>query len=175
MTEEFRERIIAACEDAFQKAGATSYQDAVDTTIRFLSSQAKELESIRSKDDLAKVLDSMPPLSKRDERLLSLALPVLPQLIRYILRAITQKASSALPSMSLGRPQAITGKAIDELLDLVSDLHRKGVPLRIAQQRASNRYGCSPRTVARLWASRGSPSADNPTVRDLLRHISGLL
>jgi hypothetical protein len=97
-------------------------------------------------------------MSKRDElRALFIAIS-LPLLIRTGLQIAAKKAAATIPAPKGGRPPAIAPQKSGEVLDCVSTLMRRGCTLEAAIYRTAQRFGSSERTIARLWARRGSIS-----------------
>jgi hypothetical protein len=81
-----------------------------------------------------------------------------------------------LPALNSGRPPALSSQKANEALDYVSKLNRQGCTLEVAKSRAAQRFGCSLRTIERLWIKRESIDADEEivevTMNDALNYFS---
>jgi hypothetical protein len=111
-------------------------------------------------------------LSEDDQDLLLFVLENLPQLLRNGAAMIARKAASTLPPPSGGRKPSFTAKERKDVLDYIWKLNRDGTPMRVAKVRASKKYACSLRTIARLTANRASvPTEDRPTIEEILNRI----
>jgi hypothetical protein len=134
------------------------------TTRKLLIWVLDGIEAIKTPEDLRSRLDSLPPMSKRDEAIALFISKSLPQLLRFGLKILAKSAASTLPQLQTGRPKVIPLQRAHDVLDYVSLLHRKGCSWEIAKQRAAERFGCNIRTIERLWSKRESIELDNAPI-----------
>lgn len=172
MDEKTREKMVLALDNAVRVAGAKDYEEGMRSAKRLFEILSIRVQSIQTIDDLRKMLDSLSPMSKRDEMLLLFAFKRLPQVLRIGLNVLAKKAVSTLPSPTPGRPRILTAQQTREMLDYVSHLQRIGCSLDVAKNRASQKYGCSGRTIDRLWPKRETIPDDEPTIEELLDFIA---
>jgi len=166
-----REKIVTAIENGVRAAGAIDYEGGMKQAEKLIEFAYSGVRSIRTIEELRSALDSCPPMSKSEEKIVLLSMQLLPQVLRIGLKMAAKKATSTLPSSPAGRPRATTATETQELLIYISELHRKGCSLKVAKIRASMKYGHSPRTIERLWSNRGAIREDEPNIQDALRFI----
>jgi hypothetical protein len=173
LDEKLREKIIAAVEKSIQIAGAKDYQSGMVQTSKLLAYFYEHIESMKTPDDLRALLDRCPPMSRYEKALALVLAQNLHHVLRLGLKAAAKKAASDLPAG--GRPSALANDKALEALDYVSKLNRKGYPFEVAKSRAAHNYGCSVRTIERLWAKRESISEEmlpDVTIEDALRYLT---
>jgi hypothetical protein len=158
--EKLREKFVSAIERAVLVAGAKNYEEGMKSATKFLGRLHEDVRTIETRDDLRNLLDSCPPMSKREEMIYLFFANHLPQVIRLGLKTAAKKAADTIPPMKPGRPPAIAPQRIAEVLDNVATLYRKGCSLEVAIYRTSQRFGTSERTIERLWAKRESITDD---------------
>jgi hypothetical protein len=171
MDEKIREKMVLALENAVRVAGAKDYEDGMRQATNLIEFARNGAQSIQTIEGLRTVLDSCPPMSRREEKIVLVLMNQLPQVLRIGFMVAAAKAKATLPPPTGGRPRATTASKTQEVLDFVSELFRKGSRLRVAQTRAANKYGLSLRTIERLWSNRESILEDEPTIDDGLRFI----
>lgn len=170
--EKRREEFVVAVEQMAIRLGAKSYEKGLDQAIRLVSCLLQLMESIRTKEALRTALDSLETPTKSEERKILFAIRYMPQFIRITSGLAITKFLTALPAFAPGRPQRMTAEEGEKLLNFISGLHRQGVPLGIAKQRAAARFHCSVRTVERLWGERGETREDCATPEEIKEWIS---
>jgi len=166
--EELREKIVSAFERAIQVAGAKGYEDGIKQALRLIDFAYSGVRSMQTTDELRNVLDALPPLSEREQQILLYLVSQLPQLLRTGLKLASHKAASTLPAAGNGRPPAASAEEAQEILNYISELHRKNCTLRVAKERAAKKYRKSKRTIDRIWTNRASIPTVTLTVPDLL-------
>jgi hypothetical protein len=169
--EKMREKMVLALENAVRVAGARDYEEGMKQAKKLIDFADNGIQSIQTIEGLRKTLDSCLPTSKSEEKVVLLAIKLLPQLLRVGLKMAAKKAVSALPPPPAGRPRVTTANKTQEVLIFISELHRKGCSLKVAKGRASRRFEISLRTIERLWSNRGSVHEDEPTFKEVLRFI----
>jgi hypothetical protein len=176
---EIREKMVVAFDKLVRVAGASSFEEGMrqaealtgllSNWILFANGFIRKIQTI---EELRQTLDSQMSLPERDQILLLAALQSLPQILRLGITAIAEKAVSTLPPPRGGRKRILTAPKAQEMLDFISKLNRVGTQMKVAKKRAAERFGCSLRTVQRLWANRESvPSEAPPTIQVLLSTI----
>lgn len=172
MTEEMREKLIAAMERAMIDAGAQDWESGMAKATRIFEKLTDGVGRIDSKEKLRELLASSPPLSWKDQQILLFAFKNLWPLMRKLAQFLAQKATDTLPPLKGGRPPALSLDENLELLDHVATLHRKGSSMKVAQKRAAIKYGCSPRTVARMWKNRENPPEEPIKPEDVVAFLT---
>jgi len=171
-----REKMVVAFDQAVRMAGAQGFEKGMEqarvvcgVVTNLVIFANNFIQPIQTTDELREALDSRMSLSEKEQALLLFALENLPELLRLGISAIAKKAASTLPPPQAGRKPAFTAAQAQEALDYVSQLNRKGTPMPAAKLRAAQKFGCSRRTIERLWANRESiPLEDQPTVQEIL-------
>jgi hypothetical protein len=174
-----REKMVVAFDQDARMAGAPTFEKGMEQARTFLGIVTNWvifannfIQSIQTIEDLRETLDSRTKLSEKEQAYLLFALENMPEILRVGIIAIAEKAASTLPPPSAGRKPVLTALESQAALDYVSQLNRKGTPMPAAKQRAAQKFGCSRRTIQRLWAKRESiPLEDQPTIRDLFTMI----
>ena len=168
MNEKLREELVSGIEKAFLKVGAQSYESGTLQAKKLLALALDGIQNIQSKDGLRTILDSFPPMTRRNELMLRIIVNRMPHLLRFGLTTLSKIAKSNLPSFPAGRPSLYTGAKAQEVIDCVKELYGKGISFSAAKERASWKFQLSVRTVERLWARRASILEDNPSVQEAL-------
>ena len=151
---------MSAIEKWIVLAGAKDYEEGMKKLRSLIGWVHDRIQFVQTRDDLRAVLDSCPPMSRREELTYLFLANQLPQVIRPGLQIAAKKAADTIPPMKGGRPPAIAPQKTSEVLDCVSTLIRKGCTLEAAIYRTAQRFTSSERTIERLWAKRGSISDD---------------
>src|SRR3954452_11149386 len=71
-----------------------------------------------------------------------------------------------------GRPNVFNARESLELVNYIAQIHRKGSSLEVAKSSSAQKFGCSLRTIERLWASRAALPDDERTIDDAFEFIS---
>ena len=95
-------------------------------------------------------------------------------LVRLLIEEGVKQVVADLPAYPLGRRRVLSLDESQKMLDFISGLHRKGTPLKTAKFRASQKYGCSLRTVERLWSKWDSIPAPEFRADDALKYLAHL-
>ena len=156
MDEKLREQIVVAIEKAMKAVGAEGYESGIEQTRKLAAFVHQGAESMKTLDDLRVLLDRLPPLSKREELIISMISRNLPGILRLGFKLAAKRAAADLPALNNGRPPALSSQQAYESLDYVSKLNRQGCPVEIAKSRTAQKFGCSVRTLERLWKDRAS-------------------
>jgi hypothetical protein len=174
--EKFREKFVDAVEKSFKVMGAQDYESGIEPARRITTFAYEGVESIKTPDDLRAVLDALPPLSRREQLIGLLIAQNLPGILRFGLKIAAKKAASDLPALNSGRPPALSSQQGHEALDYVSKLNRQGCSFEVAKSRTAQRFGCSLRTIERLWKDRAAflnnQEERDVTIDEALRYIS---
>lgn len=176
MNENVREKFVVAIQKSLRVVGAKDYESGMESAEKLLGWAHNGIQSIRTTDDLRAALDSVPPLTKREEAIALFLMNQLPQVIRMGLKIAAKKAAFTLPALQTGRPPAIPARKSGEVLNYIALLHRKGCTLDAAQMRSARKFGCSLRTIERLWSKRESVEDEDEivevTMDDALNYLS---
>jgi len=166
VNEKYRERLIAAVEKSMKTVGANDYTSGMEQARKLIAFFYQGMEHLKTPDDLRALLDMCSPMSKREEAIYLLLAQNLHPVIRLGLNSLAKRASSNLPAFNPGRPPALTEKETREALDYVWYAIRRGYSMQVAKLRAAQKYGCSLRTINRLWVRRRdfTGEASEPTI-----------
>lgn len=164
MDEKLREKLVNAVEKSFHVAGARDYESGIEQARKLIAFVYEGVNSMKTPDELRLLLDSFPALSKREELIGLFIAQNLPGILRLGLKLAAKKAASDLPGLKSGRPPALSLQQVHEALDYVSKLNRQGCPFEVAKLRTGQRFGCSPRTIERLWKGRAAFADDSPVI-----------
>ena len=176
MDEKLREQIVVALEKAMKTVGAKDYESGMEQTSRLAAVVHESVESMKTLDDLRVLLDRLPPLTKREEVIALLIARNLPGVLRFGFKLAAKRAAADLPALNGGRPPKLSSQRAYEALDYVSKLNRQGCPFEVAKSRTAQKFGCSLRTIERLWKDRATFLIDqgeaDVTIDEALRYIS---
>jgi hypothetical protein len=168
---EQREKLLENFESAIIKMGARSYEEGLSAVIRAFALGYRSTKKIRTREHFRKALEQLEPLSRTDEKLATLAFKLLPHITRFLIAKFARQVEADLPSLPGGRPPVAPPDKAKAILDFVADLHRRGCSFKDAKVRAKLRFGCSLRTIERLWAKRHEIDDQDPTINDVLAYF----
>jgi hypothetical protein len=177
--EKMVEKMIAAFDKDLRMVGAASFEEAIEQTIKLTGILSNWilflhnfLQQHRTIESLRDALINESSLTERDESLLLFALENLPQMVREGLTVIAAGAKATLPPPRAGRRRVFTAADSKKVLDYVSYLNRSGATMPIAKVRAAQKFGCSKRTIDRMWTDRKSTFSEGPpSIQALLSTI----
>ncbi len=176
MDQKLREKFVDAVEKSFLVVGAKDYESGMNQARKLIAFAYEGIESMKTPDDLRTLLDSCPPISKREQLIGLLIAQNLPGILRLGLKLAAKRAVTDLPALNSGRPPALSSQKAHEALDYVSKLNRQGCPFEVAKSRAAQKFRCSLRTIERLWTKRESIDDEEEivevTMDDALNYIS---
>lgn len=164
MQVELREKLIDAVEKSVRHAGAKDYEGGLGTAKKLIAWVSNRVDSMQTLDDLRAVLDSFPPLSKKEAAIGLFIVNNIPQIVRFVLKVTAKKAAATLPAINQGRPVSIPVQKAREVLDYISILHRKGYSFKTAKMRTAQKFDCHVRTIERLWLRRANIENDDAPV-----------
>ena len=167
-----REQMIEAMEAAFLRVGAKDYEDGMRTFTRFLWRLWTWAQFAETKEKLRETLESVPPVSRAEEKVVLLAMKSLPFLMRFGLKMLADKAARDLPALPGGRPPALTAEGRRQMVAFIAGLFAKGTPLKAAKIRAGQRFGVGRSTVEQVWTSRAEDFEDEPTWKDAVDYLA---
>jgi len=172
LNEKTREKMVKAAEEAILSLGEPTFEDGMKKAVKLLEFVTDRVRDIQTPDDFRAVLDAFGPLPRKDEILTLFAMRNLPSLLRFALQRVAKHATADLPASPGGRLPVLKAQQAKEAVDYVWELNRKGAPMDAARLRASQKFGCSRRTIDRLCANRGSEPEDKPTMAEVIAAIT---
>jgi hypothetical protein len=164
--------MVSALEKAILSLGEPTYEDGMKKAIKVLEFFTNRVRSVQTPEGLRNALDACEPLTKGEETLALFAMRNLPSLVRVGLKMAAKSAAVDLPAPPSGRPLALTAQQAKDSVDYVWELTRKGASMDAAKLRASQKFGCSRRTIDRLCAYRDSVPEDKPTMADVIKQLT---
>ncbi len=163
MEDQMRERMVVALEQVVRMAGAPSFEEGMRQAKTLLGTVSSWIlfannfiEPIQTSEDMRKALDSRMSLSEGEQTLLLITLENLPQMLRLAFASVVKEVAATLPPAHVGRRPSFTPEESKTVLDYVSHLNRMGAEMPIAKDRAARKFGCSRRTIDRMWTHRKS-------------------
>jgi hypothetical protein len=169
---EVRERIINAAEQALITVSGKSFEEGARFATKIVELVYTTVKQVQTKDELRKVMESAPEPSEHELQIILFAAENLPNLLRFGIKELSRRASTTLPTLQAGRRRKVTAQESRVVVNTVSELMVKGANLKAAKIRAAQQFGCSKRTVERIWSSRKNLPEAEITVADVLRFFS---
>jgi hypothetical protein len=154
VTPESRDQILDAIEEAFQAAGASSYDDGIQTVIRLFDELQRSIQLIKTREHAATLLDLMPELPVHDEPLVVAAAKFLPQLLAMNIGQVVDKLVADFKPHISGRPRTLADDRKLAVVDYMGQLHLDGNSITVCKRYAARRFKVSVRTVERAWHDR---------------------
>ena len=170
MQPEIRDQIITALEAAMRKAGAENLEAGFAMVSRVFAFLLKTLEEIQDREKLSRVLDQM-ELSEADTAILLGAMENLPAIIRKLIEMFAKRAAEVLPAPPGGRAPALAPQQRQDACGYVGRLYAQGIALKVAKQRAAQRFSVSRRTIERAWAGRTQNGTMRFNMDDFLQEL----
>jgi hypothetical protein len=161
--------IIAEVERIFSVAGATDYDSGMAQFGRILGWVQEHYQPMRSKEDLAALLDAMPDLSWLKMRFVMGTFHYVPQLFRYGLKELSSRAEEDFPQIPRGRP-GLDAFSKEQIVAHVGKRHMGGYTLDQAKESAARQFSVSKSTIQRAWDDRGDRGAVD--FRSVLRFLA---
>ena len=175
MDEKLRENVIEAFVRAALAVGAKDYEEGMKFAKEFFKRIHEGIQVIETTEKLRTALDSVPPLTKREQMIALFLADHLPQFIRFGLKIAAKQAASDFSAFGVGRPPSIPAYKNGEVLNYVALLLRKGCKLNAAKKRTAQQFGCSLRNVERLWSKRetveDNEALTEVTMNDVLEYL----
>lgn len=169
MDDQTRQALIKALEDGLKGVGVSSLDacgDWIDNFATALQSQIKPLCNRERLDDFLKGID-MP------EEAALLIRTVAESPMAFFLLAFREylpQLQKEVAPINSGRPRALPSEKRRAVCKFISELHEKGVTLRISKQRATRNFSVSLATIERIWA--GRKKGHQPTVREAVKMLN---
>lgn len=105
-------------------------------------------------------------LSADEEQMFITMVENLPSLIVFGLTMVSTEAAKTFPVTNTGRPKSLEVKTRRSVCDYIAKLFSEGTGLKIAKQRAADKFGVSLSTVERTWAER--KKGHKPSLNELI-------
>lgn len=153
-----RDAIIEEFERAFVFVGAKDYDSGMATFGKILRRVDEHYHPMRSRSDLAAMLDSLPEPSWMRMRFMLGTLRHLPHLLRFGFTRLAEKAESDLPPIPSGRP-GLDAFSKEQIIAHVGKRHMEGYTLDQAKRAAAKQFAVSEASVQRAWDDRGNRGA----------------
>lgn len=164
MRPEARDEFLRSADATAKQVGGESFHGGIVLIRSWLPKLTELLDSVRTPEMLAQLLDET-EMSIDNERLMLALAGFGPQLVRWIFAKLSRNAEATLPNFSNRRP-AIAASVQIEMLQFINDLHfNQGLGLQDVKGRAARRFGCKVRTVERYWRERKEILANGPKLQ----------
>ncbi len=151
---EYRDAITSKFEDQMVALGAKDFDDGLRRIARFLEFFTSNVNQIRTREQLQRVLDDMPDLSRMNFLLVLGTLTFLPQLLRFSIQKLAQKIDEDLPPIPPGRP-GLDVVTKQQIIAHIGRRHMSGYSLEQAKKSAAIQFEQSESTIQRAWDGRG--------------------
>ncbi len=155
MRPDLRDKLIDRFEERMRWAGAKDWDEGTEDFLRLLEALREKVLLMKTKEDLAALLDQMPNPSWWEQKLLFGFLKHLPEILRVWAVQIASGAEKLLPAPPGGRPPVDLQRQV-EIIMYVGQLHTDHYSMEISKKRAAAKFGISESTVQRIWDDRGS-------------------
>lgn len=159
MTPELRDRLLALADEKLKLAGFGSVEEFFERGYQAIDKLGKAFENLRTRDGLVAILNKI-DVPKEDEPFVIATFRYFPYLLRELLGYISEVELKRLPGSPTGRKPSLNSEQATNVCAYVASLYGKGVELRVAKQRAAQRYAISIRTVERAWHNRRAKTDD---------------
>ena len=156
MTPETRDVILENIENALRSAGSADYETGIATVSTLLDWCRNHIEMIRTRQHLALILETLPPMDPEEESMAVACTALLPQLVASTVGDLYKQFSSDFKPAATGRPNVLGKDQYLRLVKYVGDMHVQGYTLSVCKRRAATKFGVSVRTVERIWQVRAS-------------------
>jgi hypothetical protein len=153
MDVKFRDKIIAKLEGSIRWAGASSFDEGMSQAAKVLTFFLERIEQMKTRDDMERLLDSMPQPNYAEGKMILGVLSFLPQILRAGARKLANQLEGDVSAPAGGRPP-IPQQTRAEIVVCMGDLHTPGTSLSACKKRAAARFGYSKSTIERAWLSR---------------------
>ena len=177
MRTEQRDRVLAAADNFARELNNIGFQETVVEGRRLFLRLAELMEPIQTREQVLQVMDATPDLSAKDEKLILMAFKYGRHIFRLGLLALLADVVKGLPRPPGGRKKMFTVQEETEVCEFISDLILKKVDLPLAYERTALHFGCSRRSVRRLWEDRDEIAEEirNPSFDDTLHAVRAFL
>lgn len=151
---EQRDKFLSEIDDLARWAGASDFEEAAQLFKRLCVAFLTKLEPMQTREDFKNLLDGLPDLTFKDELMMKGLFRTFPQVLRYGLKQLANKAEKELPAPPTGRPP-INYDTRAEIVTFIGQLNMRGTALEVCKKRAAQRFCCGVATVERIWIERG--------------------
>jgi hypothetical protein len=150
---EYRDAIVSKIEEQMIAVGSKSFDDGMRTISKLLEVLKKNIDQMRTKEQLEQMLDSLPDPSRTDFYLVLGTFKFFPHLIRFGLRSLSEKLDEDLPRIPRGRPglDLVTKQRI---IAHIGKRHMSGYTLEQAKKSTAIQFKLSESTIQRAWDGR---------------------
>lgn len=178
MDELKQERMVTAIERTLRAIGTKDYETGIRQAGRFVE-YAKDasafaegvLPSIQSIEGLRQEIDLKLQLPPEQEDLVLFIMEHFLQIMRVAIEMFADRAASGLPYPNAGRRPAFTASQNREIVADILKAFGEGLSIPVAKLRASKKYGCSKRSIDRLWANRASIPKEDLSVEIVIKRF----
>ena len=164
-----RDTIISEIERVLVHAGAKDYDSGMATFEKLLNWLQEHYHPMKSKEDFAALLDSLPEPSWLQMRFLLGSFKYTPHVMRYSLKRLTEMAEDDFPEIPRGRP-GLDAYMKAQIVAHVGKRYTEGYALEQAKWSAARKFGISVSTVQRAWDDRGN--RDEVDFRSVLKFLA---
>ncbi len=169
MTEEGKRKAVELVRATF--TSGKSWEETFSAVALFCEGLGAEIRKMQTPEQFMEMLDAE-PVTKREEWVFLAALRFAPAIVRRGTSKLAKVAAQELPTPPGGQRRAFSAMEEQAICNYVSELHRNGLPLAIAQERAADKFDRSPRTIERVWQRRADPDSRTPGFEDAWRFIT---
>jgi hypothetical protein len=164
MKEETIEAVIQCLERVLPQIGIPTLEDAglaVQRLADVLAGIPPYCNRGRLREELAKV-----DVSTADEMLIRATTENLPALAIALFEEALPQMRKEFTVMNSGRPKSLTSEQQRAVCEYVGQLYASGTEIKIAKQRAAQKFNVSTSTINRTWGER--KKGHKPSIREVL-------
>ena len=175
ISEEATEAFIQAVEAAARGVGVDDPYALGAKVFQWLEQNKTFFAAMRSQEALREFVMSFPAEAEPYLPLAAGLLRALPGIAGQDMAKMLHQIAAAHPLPTApGRPEALDVQTKRKICDYVARLHRSGVQLLTAQERATERFGTSVRSVQRAWRQRHTLPNEPTSLAETFEAISKL-
>lgn len=164
MSPEQRDRFLHALDETAKSLGDVTLDQGLEIANLFISTLHELFEKVKTRELFAYELEHNDLSPEMGELLISFA-EQLPRFARFAVDKASNAVIRDLPSPVEGRP-TLPAVAQLEIVKYVQHLYvEKKVPVRVAMQRAADKFNCGLRSVQRCWKKRDQILEQGPEMR----------
>jgi hypothetical protein len=164
MKDETVQAVLECIERVLPQMGIPTLEDAgvaVQRLVGILNQMAPFCNRDRLKEELAKV-----ELSVADDMLIRAATENFPALAVALFEEALPLMRKEFPVINAGRPKSLTSEQQRAVCEYVGQLYAEGLEIKIAKQRAAQKFHVRPSTIDRTWARR--KKGHKPSIKEVV-------
>lgn len=164
MKDETVQAVLECIEQVLPQMGIPTLEDAAVAIQRFagiLNQVTPFCNRERLKEELAKI-----EVSATDDMLIRAATENFPALAVALFAEALPLMRKEFPVINAGRPKSLTSERQRAVCEYVGQLYAEGLEIKVAKQRAAQKFHVSTSTINRTWA--GRKKGHKPSIKEVV-------